>query len=173
VVVVGSSFGGWLGADLALRDTHHRISGVAIINGVGVDIPGHPITNISGFAPQEIAKVSFHDPSKFGAGAPPVTHERVAMLRANAAAFAVFAGDPYCYDPTLLGRLKGIRVPTLLIWGASDHVFTREYGRAYAAAIPNARFETVEAAGHLPWIEQPASTYRALDAFVAHPGSLN
>src|SRR5450631_3919548 len=71
VVLVGSSLGGWLGAEIELRDTAHRIAGLVIINAVGVDIPGHPITNITGFTPQVLAQVAFHDPAKFGAGAPP------------------------------------------------------------------------------------------------------
>jgi len=167
VVVVGSSLGGWLGAEIALRDTAHRVTGLVIINGVGVNIPGQPITNISHFTPPEIAKVAYHDPSKFGAGAPPPTPERIAMMRANQATLAVFAGDPYCYDPTLLGRLKRIRIATLVLWGASDHVVTKDYGHAYAAAIPHARFETVAAAGHLPWLEQPAATFAPLDRFLA------
>jgi len=167
VLVVGSSFGGWLGAELALRDTTHRVTGLVIINGVGVNVPDHPITNISRFTPPEIAKVAYHDPSKFGAGAPPPTPERIAMMRANQATLAVFAGDPYCYDPTLLSRVQGIRIPSLVLWGASDHVVTKEYGRAYAAAIPNAEFELVAEAGHLPWLEQPAETFRRVDRFVA------
>jgi pimeloyl-ACP methyl ester carboxylesterase len=167
VLVVGSSLGGWLATEIALRDTAHRVSGLVIINGLGVNIPGHPITNVTGFTPPELAKVAYHDPSKFGAGAPPMTPERLAMMRANAATLAVFAGDPYSYDPTLLGRLKGIHVPTLVLWGASDHVVTKEYGQGLAAAIPHAKFETVAEAGHLPWLEQPAETFRLLDAFVA------
>jgi pimeloyl-ACP methyl ester carboxylesterase len=167
VVVVGSSLGGWLGAEIALRDTAHRVAGLVVINGVGVEVPGHPITDISKLTPPEIAKVAYHDPSKFGAGAPPMTPERLAMMRANGATLAVFAGEPYSCDPTLLGRLKGIHVPTLVLWGASDHVVTADYGRAFAAAIPKAKFEVVAQAGHMPWLEQPAETFRALDAFVA------
>ena len=167
VLVVGSSLGGWLGAEIALRDTAHRVTGLVIINGVGVNIAGHPITNISQFTPPQIAKVAFHDPAKFGAGAPPPTPERIAMMRANQETLAVFAGDPYCYDPTLLGRVKAIDIPTLVLWGESDHVATKEYGRGYAAAIPNARFELVAEAGHLPWLEQPAETFAKLDHFVA------
>jgi pimeloyl-ACP methyl ester carboxylesterase len=166
VVVIGSSLGGWLGAEIALRDTAHRVTGLVIVNGLGVGIEGHPITNITGFTPQELAKVAFHDPAKLGAGAPPPTPERIAMMRANAATLLLFAGEPYGYDPTLLGRLKGIHVPTLVLWGASDHVVTKEYGRAYAAAIPKATFEVVSEAGHLPWIEQPAESFRVIDRFV-------
>jgi pimeloyl-ACP methyl ester carboxylesterase len=167
VLLVGSSLGGWLGVEIALQDAAHRVTGLVIINGLGVEIAGHPITNVSNFSPPELAKVAFHDPSKFGAGAPPMTPERLAIMRANQATLAVFAGDPYCFDPTLLGRLKGLAVPTLVLWGASDRIVTKEYGRAFAAAIPSATFETVAEAGHLPWIEQPADTYRVLDRFVA------
>jgi pimeloyl-ACP methyl ester carboxylesterase len=165
-VVVGSSLGGWLGAEIALRDTAHRVTGLVIINGVGVNVADHPITDISRFTPPEIAKVAYHDPARFGAGAPPPTPERLAMMRANQAALAVFAGDPYCYDPTLLGRLPGIHIPTLVLWGASDRVVTKDYGRAYAAAIPGATFELVAAAGHLPWLEQPAETFARVDRFL-------
>jgi pimeloyl-ACP methyl ester carboxylesterase len=171
VLVVGSSIGGWLGAELALRDTAHRITGLVIINGVGVDVPGHPIRNITGLAPQDIAKISFHDPAKFGAGAPPPTPESIALMRANQATLAVIAGDPYGYDPTLLGRLRGIHIPTLVLWGASDGVVSADYGRAYAAAIPDARFELIAEAGHLPHLEQPAQTFRLIDQFVATTGA--
>jgi pimeloyl-ACP methyl ester carboxylesterase len=169
VLVIGSSIGGWVAAEVALRDRAHRVTGLVIINGTGVNVPGQPITDVTGFTPPQLAKVAFHDPSKFGAGAPPPTPERLAMIRANAAATALFSGsgDTYSCDPTLLERVKGIHVPTLVLWGESDHVVTKEYGRAYAAAIPNARFETVAEAGHLPWLEQPAATFRVLDPFVA------
>jgi pimeloyl-ACP methyl ester carboxylesterase len=169
VLVIGSSIGGWIAPEVALRDRAHRVSGLVIINGTGVNVPGQPITNVTGFTPPQLAKVAFHDPSKFGAGAPPPTPERLAMMRANAATLAMFSGsgDTYSCDPGLLVRLKGIHVPTLVLWGESDHVVTKEYGRAYAAAIPNARFETVADAGHLPWLEQPEATFRVLDPFVA------
>jgi pimeloyl-ACP methyl ester carboxylesterase len=166
VLVVGSSLGGWLGAEMALRDTAHRISGLVIINGLGVNVPEHPITNVTGFTPQQLAKVAYHDPSKFGAGAPPPTPERLAMIRANGALTALFAGNPYGCDSTLMGRLKRIHVPTLLLWGDSDHVVTKEYGQAYAAAIPHTKFELIADAGHLPWLEQPEATYEQLDAFI-------
>jgi pimeloyl-ACP methyl ester carboxylesterase len=169
VLVIGSSIGGWVAAEVALRDEAHRVTGLVIINGTGVNVPGQPITDVTGFTPQQLAKVAYHDPSKFGAGAPPPTPERLAMIRANATTLAVFSGsgDTYSCDPTLLARVRGIHVPTLVLWGESDHVVSKEYGRAYAAAIPNARFETVAEAGHLPWLEQPAATFRVLDPFVA------
>jgi pimeloyl-ACP methyl ester carboxylesterase len=46
-------------------------------------------------------------------------------------------------------------VPTLFLWGAADRILSEKYGRAYCAAIPGARFEIIERAGHFPHLEQP------------------
>ena len=59
------------------------------------------------------------------------------------------------HDPKLKGRLHRIDVPTLVLWGAQDRIVAPDYGRAYAAAIPNARFATIDQAGHFPHLEQP------------------
>jgi pimeloyl-ACP methyl ester carboxylesterase len=59
------------------------------------------------------------------------------------------------YDPKLAGRLRRIRVPTLVLWGASDRIVSPDYGRAYAKLIAGAQFELIEQAGHYPHIERP------------------
>ena len=58
-------------------------------------------------------------------------------------------------DPKLKRRLKHVRIPVLVVWGASDGVIDPEYGRAYAQSFPDARFELIPEAGHLPQLEQP------------------
>jgi pimeloyl-ACP methyl ester carboxylesterase len=58
----------------------------------------------------------------------------------------VIARDPYMHDPSLRGRRAGVSVATLAIWGDSDAIVTPDYGRAYAASFPNARFELVSGA---------------------------
>ena len=163
-LVIGSSVGGWIAAELALRDGGKRIGRLVLVNSGGIAVDGEPVANLAGMAPPEIAKLSFHDPSKLVL--PPPTPERIAMMRANQATLMAIAGDPYMHDPTLIRRLGEMRVPTLVVWGESDRVMTANYGRAFAAAIPGARFELVREAGHLPHIEQPAATFALIDAFV-------
>ncbi len=164
VLVVGSSVGGWLAAELALRDDAHRITGLILIDAGGIAVAGQPIANISGLSPQQLAALSFHDASKLPPRPAPTPAE-LAILAGNAAALEAYAGEPYMHDPTLIDRLPGIRIPTLVLWGESDGVFSVAYGRTFAAAIPGARFETILEAGHLPWIEQPAAVHAAIDAF--------
>jgi pimeloyl-ACP methyl ester carboxylesterase len=53
----------------------------------------------------------------------------------------------------------------LLLWGTADRILSEAYGRAYCAAIPHARFEPIERAGHFPHIEQPDEFARRIFAF--------
>src|SRR3569833_1054682 len=43
VVLVGSSIGGWLAAEIALGDAEHRVGGLVLIDAVGVEVEGEPV----------------------------------------------------------------------------------------------------------------------------------
>ncbi|MEO6598560.1 MAG: alpha/beta hydrolase [Polyangiaceae bacterium] len=165
VLVVGSSMGGWLAAELALGSAADRITGIILINAAGIGVEGHPIRDISGMTPPELAQYSFHDPSNLKL--PPPSPEGLAIAQGNARTLAALAGDPYMHDPTLLGRLHEIAAPTLVIWGESDRVVDLDYGRAFAAAIPGASLVTIPEAGHLPHLENAPAVFAALDPWVA------
>jgi len=63
--------------------------------------------------------------------------------------------------------LHRIDIPTLLLWGASDRFITPGYyGAAYRDAIPGARLEIIERAGHFPHIEQPEAFVERVRAFL-------
>ena len=79
----------------------------------------------------------------------------------------MFAWSPYMYDPKLAGRLHRIRVPTLVLWGASDRIVSPDYGRAYSTLIAGAQFELIEDAGHYPHIERPDLFTRKIVEFVS------
>ncbi len=162
VLVVGSSVGGWIAAEIALADTEHRVTGLVPINAAGFAVPGNSVRDISGMSPQELAQYSFHDPSKLRV--PPPTPEGLAIAKGNAATLAALSVDP---APTFLSRAGGISTPTLVIWGESDRVVDLAYGRAFADAIPGAEFVVIPEAGHLPHLENPAAVFAELDAFAA------
>lgn len=164
VLVIGSSMGGWIGAQLALIDAGSRIGGLVLIDAVGVDIPGEPITDFFALDARGIAEHSYHDPDRFAVDPSTLTEERRAQMANNVAALRTYAGDPYMHDPRLALRLGRVQTPTAVIWGDSDRIVTPGYGKAYAELLPNARFVTVPEAGHLPQLEQPEATFAILDA---------
>jgi pimeloyl-ACP methyl ester carboxylesterase len=155
VLVIGSSMGGWAASAMALHDTAQRLRGLVLINATGIQVEGHPVADVSTLTPQELAALSFHNPAAFPVNPATVTPEQIEARAANARALAVYDQGLGSADPKLSRRLSRVRIPVLVAWGASDRVIDQEYGRAYARAFPNARFELIPEAGHLPQIEQP------------------
>jgi len=151
VCVVGNSLGGWVAAEIALLGSP-RVSAVVLVDAIGVDVPDHPLPDFFALTPAEVAQRSWFDPSRSvdPATLPPAVQ---AALPGNRAALAVYGGT--MADPALLARLPAVSVPTLVIWGEADRIGDLDYGRAYTAAIPGARFEVLPGAGHLPQLETP------------------
>jgi pimeloyl-ACP methyl ester carboxylesterase len=66
-----------------------------------------------------------------------------------------------------LDRLYLLRdVPMLIVWGERDHTIPLAHGREAAAAIPQARFETLPRAAHFPHLDDPDGLARALRDFL-------
>ena len=166
VLVIGSSLGGWIGVELALQDAERRVSGLIIIDGAGIAVEGEPMRDFFALTPREVSEYSFHDGAAFFVDPASLPPEQLAGRLANMQTMRSIAGEPYMHDPTLLSRLPLVAVPTLVIWGESDRIFTPGYGRAYAASIPGSRFELVEKAGHLPQLEQPEATLALIDSML-------
>lgn len=155
VTVVGNSFGGWLAAEMALGGSP-RVSGAVIINGVGIEVPGHPMTPVAGLSRTQILSLSFHDPAK--APTPPPGQVGPSP---DVQALINYAG-PAMSDPTLLRRLGGLALPVQVVWGESDRIVDQAYGRAFAAAIPLSTFTLLPSSGHLPQLETPEELLAAM-----------
>jgi pimeloyl-ACP methyl ester carboxylesterase len=164
VTVVGNSIGGWIAAELALLGSD-RVSGVVLVNAVGIEVPGHPIADTFSLTPAELARLSFHDPAKSPALAAAPSEAQLAVMATNRAALELYSGPHAMADPTLRERLAKVTHPTLVAWGESDRIVDADYGRAYAAAIPKARFDLIPHAGHLPQLEAPEQLLAAIAEF--------
>ncbi|WP_284294994.1 alpha/beta fold hydrolase [Luteimicrobium album] len=153
VTVVGNSIGGWVAQELALLGST-CVGRVVLVDSVGVEVPGHPVADFFALTFPELARLSYHDPERFRIDPDALPPEGHAVLAANRAVLAVYAGAGMT-DPTLLARLRGVEVPTLVVWGEDDRIADPGYGRALAAAIPGAQFELLSRTGHLPQLESP------------------
>ncbi|GAA3846321.1 alpha/beta hydrolase [Streptomyces coacervatus] len=154
VTVVGNSIGGWITAEIALLGSD-RISSVVLVNAAGIKVPGHPIADTFSITPAELSRLAFHDPAKFAVDPTTLPEAARAVMAANRAALEAYSGPYVMEDPTLRERLAKVMHPALVAWGESDEVCDTDYGRAYAEAIPQARFELLHGTGHMPQIETP------------------
>lgn len=161
VVVVGNSIGGWIAAELALLQPR-ALSQLILIDAVGIDVPGHPVTEVAGLSVPEIMRLSFHDPAPFLRDPSTLSPEEQAALAANQRALAAYA--PSMTDPTLAVRLEALAIPTTVLWGRSDGIVDVDYGRAYAKAIRGARFDVLDHTGHMPQLETPDLVIEVISA---------
>ena len=154
VMVVGFSIGGWIAAELAVRDTT-RLGSIVLVDAVGIQVEGHAIADVFPLTPDELSALSFHNPAAFRLDPATLSPDQVAARAANFQALGVYGQEPGMRDPKLRRRLGRVRIPALVVWGESDGVVDADYGRAYAQSLPNARFALIPEAGHVPQIEQP------------------
>ena len=165
VTVVGNSIGGWVAAELALLRSP-RVGRLALVDSVGIEVEGHPIPDFFAMTPAELAARSYADPATYGLDPTTLPEAARRRMAANRAPLELYAGHAMS-DPGLRARLADVAVPTLVVWGEADRIGDVEYGRVLAGAIPAARFEVIDEAGHLPQIERPEALTAAISGFLA------
>ncbi len=167
-VVMGSSFGGWVAAELAVH-APHRIGRLVLVDAIGLRIPEHPVADMFAMGPQETAASLFHDlaaaAALFGDGEPDL--DTKLRIYRDQTAFARFAWKPFCNDPKLARRLHRVTAPTLVVWGEHDRVVPRAHGERYAELIAGARLEVIADTAHAPLLERPDTTVDLILDFLA------
>jgi len=141
VLVVASSFGGWVASEMAIRDLGHRIGRMILIDPAGAEVPGY--------------KVWMPEP-----GDP-------ALPDSSTVDTLLTYGAPSFTDPKLLRRLARVQLPTLVLWGETDRIIASEAGRVHASAFANARFELIPDTGHMAVRDNPKEVFARIDAFLA------
>jgi pimeloyl-ACP methyl ester carboxylesterase len=167
VCVVGNSIGGWIAAELALAESSApdpRVSSVVLVDAVGLEVDGAPMPDYFSLTRDQVFDRAYFNPDAFRIDPATLSEARIAAMAGNNAALLAYGGTTMA-DPSLLGRLPGISMPPLVVWGAADRIAPVEHGRAYAAAIPGAQFRLITEAGHLPQLEAPAELLAALRDF--------
>lgn len=164
--LVGSSFGGWLALEIAVRSTA-RIGRVVLIDTLGLKFGARDeaeITDIYALGADDLVKHVFADPARApdyaaldDAAAEDIARDREAAV--------LYGWKPYMHNPSLVHWLHRVKVPSLVIWGEQDRVVKPAYGAHLTQRLQNARFLPVADAGHYPQIEQPEQVAAAIAAF--------
>lgn len=167
--LAGAAFGGWVAAEIAIRDTQ-RFARLVLVDAYGIktsDRTSRDIADMFAMGADDLVAATYRRPELAERDTTRMSEAELAEIVRSREALCYYGWQPYLHNPQLKRWLHRVRVPTLVLWGAQDRIAGPDYGRAYAAAIPGARFELVADAGHFPHIEQPEAFAARVAAFAA------
>jgi pimeloyl-ACP methyl ester carboxylesterase len=76
-----------------------------------------------------------------------------------------------CDKFDIMGKVGGIRVPTLIICGRDDQLTPVKYSEYLKASIPNSRLWVLPDAGHMVMLEKPNEFNKILEEFIKELGN--
>jgi pimeloyl-ACP methyl ester carboxylesterase len=159
VHLIGTSLGGWIAAELAVRN-QTRLASLTLVGAVGITANGKPIDDIFRMPVDENLRRFYADPERAARRLGDMAKVDMNIVAKNRNTVTRLAYRPRFHNPGLAKWLHRITVPTLLVWGEKDGLVPSEFGAAYRAAIPGSRLVVLKHAGHAPFDEQK-------DAFLA------
>jgi len=167
VMLVGSSFGGWIALEMCIRCVE-RIGRLALIDALGVKFGGREerdIADIYALPGDELLRRTFFDPRRAVPDYARLDDAEATAIVRDRAATALYGWRPYMHNPGLRQWLHRVRVPALLLWGDNDGIVAPGYGEKLYRSLPDAKFELIREAGHYPQIERPDEVVDAIERF--------
>ncbi len=151
VCLVGSSLGGWMAMEMAVRDTS-RIKSLVLAAPAGVAMRGARVADIFLMSPEDLVKNLFFDQKL--AQARLAQPEDVDVSLKNRHTSARLAWEPRFHDPFLPKWLHRIEVPVKLIWGREDRIVPLKLMDELKRLMPHAQTHVLDNCGHLPHVEK-------------------
>ena len=154
LTLVGSSMGGWMAMEMAVRDTS-RLKSLVLVSPAGIAAPGVQPADIFLMPPEELVRRLFHDQKIAEARlAEPMTPEAIDISLKNRHTTARLAWEPRLHDPHLPKWLHRIDVPVKIVRGREDRILPVGFVDEYRKLLPRARIHVLESVGHLPHAEK-------------------
>ena len=167
VAVIGLGFGGWIAAEMATM-APRALRALVLVGAMGIKPERGEIADQALVSYLDYARAGFAEPAAFervyGAHPPTGTLEQWDLNREMT--FRI-AWKPYMYNPTLPHLLGAVAVPALVVWGRQDRIVPLECGERYAKALPRARLDVVDGAGHLVDMEKPDALASLVTRFIS------
>jgi pimeloyl-ACP methyl ester carboxylesterase len=159
--LVGESLGGWISALYTLEAASDKqmipVEKLVLVDAAGLQ-QDKPIPE------RKLLQVVFYDSSW-------VTDELVKRdlaerIRANISyTVRSILSNPTLPSERLDGKLGGIHVPTLVVWGKQDELLPIASGERYLKEIAGAKFVSFDKCGHVPPVEKTAEFVAAVEDF--------
>lgn len=166
VNLVGTSMGGWIAAEMAIRNCG-RIASMVLCAPAGLYVKGIPRVDSFMLSPEETIRHLVHDPRLAEEMlAQPLDDEQQMTVLKNRLTTAKLGWQPRMHDPDLPKWLHRVCVPTLVLWGEDDRLLPAGYGPVWRDLVPGARLATFAGCGHLAHLEKPDDYVATLTRFI-------
>jgi len=167
VHLVGHSLGGWIAAELAVRNCS-RLATLTLIAPAGIRVKGVPSGDNFIWSPEEAIRNLYYDQSFAEQRLAQVPSEEEAdLLLTNRFMAAKLGWEPRWFNPGLERWLHRITVPTLVLWGAEDKYLPSRYAQAWGAQVPDVMVDMIPECGHMPLVEKAEATADKILGFLA------
>lgn len=166
VHVIGNGLGGWIGCEMAVRQSL-GLRSLTLIDPAGLRVRGVQKADPFLMNPEKFVRSLFAD-QRFADALldAPETDAAQMMQIKNKYVAARLGWQPRNYDPHLHKWMHRIRIPALIVWGEDDAMIPAAYADEFRRLIPSARVQLVAGAGHLPHVEQPDAVLAAVLPFL-------
>jgi pimeloyl-ACP methyl ester carboxylesterase len=145
-----------------------RIERLVLVCPTGLWLDQVPIPDFFTFNPEQLVRSALHDPQ--GAVGRMLLEQLQDPQRTLESYRCLASAGKFLWpvpDKGLKKRIHRLKMPTLVVWGASDGLIPTAYAHAFHASIPGSRVAILNGAGHLPMLEQREAFVRLLTEFLA------
>ncbi|WP_279581355.1 alpha/beta fold hydrolase [Fodinicola feengrottensis] len=164
--VVGHSFGGMVGAELA-ANSPRRVRKLALLAPLGLWRDDTPILDLAATPATRLPELLLADPTgPLAIGLSPPADDPLALFEAAMRMASILHFIWPIPDKGLKRRLHRVRAETLLVWGREDRLVPPVYAESFAALLPKSDTVLIDGAGHLVQLEAIEAVRERVLAFL-------
>jgi pimeloyl-ACP methyl ester carboxylesterase len=168
VHLVGHAVGGWIAAELAVRNSG-RLATLTLLAPAGIVVPEVSIADVFLIPTEELTRRQVQDPA--APEAAEWLREQAAVeidvVLQNRAALARIGWSPRLHDPQLPHWLHRIDVPTLLVWGENDEIVPFACHKPYVDNVQGIALMSLPRTGHALQAERAHEVAHRIASFIA------
>jgi pimeloyl-ACP methyl ester carboxylesterase len=170
VHLLGSSMGGWLAAEVAAMCPPY-VRSLVLVDAAGIKPEVGSIAEILMVSQETTKNLRFFDPAQVPDYDTVVnrrlTPEEEAAQWRNREMTSRLCWKPYFHNPKLPAYLRGVKVPTLIVWGRQDTIIPLNCGELYQRALVHSTLHVIDRCGHSPALEKPQEFLKTVLAFLS------
>ncbi len=161
----GTSLGGWLAMEIALRT--ERLRTLTLIGAGGIHVEGVERGKSREWGPQETIRQVVFDQvlAEKMVAAMPANPEQDPVFQKNRRTIGKLAKPP-TYNPDIQKWAHIVKIPVHIIWGDHDRLLPMAFAPEYAKLFDDATLDIMKECGHIPYTEKPREYADLINRFI-------